>query len=84
MHIIQSVVSNVNGNTVEEISEKIGAKSKYVKHILSILLDLGVLDMKYGKYYIHEEMRYFYELVIDKMIWSLEMPEGLFCFKLGN
>ena len=81
---MRSVVSNINGNTVEEISEKIGVESEYVEHILSILLDLGVLDVKCGKYYIREEMRCFYEMVIDKMIWSLEMPEGLFCSKLGN
>jgi len=68
MHIIRSVVSNVNGSTVEEISEKIGVESKYVEHILSILLDLGMLDAKCGKYYIHEETRYFYELMIAKMI----------------
>jgi Mn-dependent DtxR family transcriptional regulator len=76
MYIIWVVISNTNGSTIEEVSEKISLKPKYVESMLTFLSDLGILEEKYGRYYIHEEKKCFYEKIIKHMIWALEVLRG--------
>jgi len=70
------IISNSNWNTIEEISEKIGLKPEYVESVLSFLSDLGIVDEEYGRFYIHEEKKHFYETRMRDMISTLEVPTG--------
>jgi hypothetical protein len=78
------IISNANGNTIEGISKRIGVKPKYIESILTLLLDLGIVDEQYGRYYIRWETRCFYETMIEKMIWTLESSRDLKQSKLGE
>jgi len=78
--MVQMVVSNANGKTAKEISEKTGIKPMYVELTLGLLSNLGLLcdsgivEEKDGRYYVDEGARGLYELMIKGMLRGLEMP----------
>ena len=71
---METVVSNANGNSAKEISETTGIKPMYVELTLGLLCDTGIVEEKDGKYYVDEDARGLYELMIEGMLRGLETP----------
>jgi len=72
LQMMLMVVSNANGKTAKEISEKTGIKPMYVELTLELLSGTGILEEKNGKYYINEDARGLCELMIEGMLRGLE------------
>lgn len=78
LQMIQMVVSNANGKTAKEISETTGIRPMYVELTLGLLSNLGflsdtgIVEEKDGKYYVDEDARGLYEMMIEGMLQGLE------------
>jgi len=66
------VISNANGKTAKEISERTGIELSYVWLILRLLFDWGILRLEDGRYYIYEDARALCGLVIKDMLRDIE------------
>jgi len=74
LQMMLMVVSNANGKTAKEISEATGIKPMYVELALELLSGTGIMEEKNGKYYVDEDARGLYELMIEGMLRGLETP----------
>jgi len=72
LRIMLTVVSNANGKTAKEISEKTGIKPMYVELTLGLLSDTGIVKEKDGRYYVDEDARDLCELMIEGISRGLE------------
>jgi DNA-binding IclR family transcriptional regulator len=66
------VISNANGKTAKEISERTGIELSYVWLIVRLLVDWGILRLEDGKYYIEEDSRGLCELMIEGVLRDIE------------
>jgi len=74
LQVMLMIVSNVNEKTVEEISEKTGIKPIYVELMLGLLSNMGIVEEKNSRYYVNEDTRGLYEVMIEGMLRGLETP----------
>jgi DNA-binding IclR family transcriptional regulator len=71
--LFHSVLSNANGNSVDEISERTGIKPSHVRQVISLLSDLGFVEKRGNIFHIIDAETDIHNL-FENMMDALEVP----------